>query len=109
MHSVKIKPLSVNEAWRGRRFKTPKYKQYQQALNILLPKIILPAAPYSIIYHVYYSSRASDIDNFLKQFNDCLQKKYYFDDKHIYHIEVFKHVVKKGQEKIEFNIMHYDL
>ena len=27
---VFIKPLSVNEAWRGRKFKTPKYKQYEK-------------------------------------------------------------------------------
>ncbi len=108
MYTVNIKPLSVNKAWQGRRYKTPAYRRYAQELQLILPQITLPEPPYSVIYHVYYSSNASDIDNFLKQFNDCLQKKYKFDDKHIYHIEVFKHVVKKGEEKIEFDILHYD-
>ena len=109
MHTVNIKPLSVNRAWMGRRFKTNEYKIYERQLQLILPALTLPEAPYSVIYHVSYSNRGSDIDNFLKQFNDCLQKKYNFDDKHIFHMEVFKHIVKKGLEKIEFNIKHYAL
>lgn len=104
MHTVNIKPLSVNEALQGRRFKTPAYKRYAQELDILLPKIKLPEPPFTVIYHVYYSSKASDIDNFLKQFNDCLQKKYNFNDNLIYHSRQTKHIVRKGAEKIQFSI-----
>jgi len=104
MHTVNIKPLSVNEAWQGRRFKTPAYKRYAQELNILLPKIKFPEPPFTVIYHVFYSSKASDIDNFLKAFNDCLQKKYNFNDNLIYHSRQTKHIVKKGEEKIQFSI-----
>jgi len=27
---IPIKPLTVNKAWQGRRFKTPAYKQYEK-------------------------------------------------------------------------------
>jgi Holliday junction resolvase RusA-like endonuclease len=104
MYTVNIKPLSVNEAWQGRRYKTPAYKRYAQELNILLPKIKLPEPPFTVIYHVFYSSKASDIDNFLKAFNDCLQKKYNFNDNLIYHSRQTKHIVSKGSEKIQFSI-----
>ena len=46
MVHIDIKPLSVNEAWQGRRYKTPKYKQYQETLLWLLPKIKIPKPPY---------------------------------------------------------------
>ncbi len=104
MHTVNIKPLSVNEAWQGRRFKTPAYRRYAKELDILLPKIKFPEPPFTVIYHVYYSSKASDIDNFLKAFNDCLQKKYNFNDNQIYHSRQTKHIVSKGEEKIQFSI-----
>lgn len=104
MHTVNIKPLSVNEAWQGRRYKTPAYRRYAKELDILLPKIKFPEPPFTVIYHVYYSSKASDIDNFLKAFNDCLQKKYNFNDNQIYHSRQTKHIVSKGEEKIQFSI-----
>jgi len=104
MHTVNIKPLSVNEAWQGRRFKTLAYKRYAQELQLILPQIKFPEPPFTVIYHVFYSSKASDIDNFLKAFNDCLQKKYNFNDNLIYHSRQTKHIVKKGEEKIQFSI-----
>jgi Holliday junction resolvase RusA-like endonuclease len=69
-----------------------------------LPTIKFPEPPFTVVYHVYYSSKASDIDNFLKAFNDCLQKKYNFNDNQIYHSRQTKHIVSKGEEKIQFSI-----
>lgn len=51
---------------------------------------------------VFYSNKASDIDNCIKPFMDILQKKYHFDDKYIYKLLINKHIVPKGQEKISF-------
>ena len=34
---IPIKPLSVNEAWQGKRFKTNKYQKYERDMLILLP------------------------------------------------------------------------
>lgn len=39
MHNVtiKTKPLSVNEVRQGKRFKTKKYKTYEEILTMILP------------------------------------------------------------------------
>jgi len=38
---INYKPLSVNEAWQGKRFKTKAYKDYEKSLMLLLPKIVI--------------------------------------------------------------------
>lgn len=101
---VNIKPLSINQAWAGRRFKTPQYKQYEKKLLFILPKYEVPKGQIRIDYIVGYSNMQSDIDNFLKSFQDILQKKYGFNDNMIYHIQIIKQIVKKGSEFINFEI-----
>ena len=96
--------MSVNEAWQGRRFKTPAYKTYEQELLWKLPNINLPQAPYKVYYEFGFSNKLSDIDNPIKQTQDILQKKYSFNDYDIYELSVKKVIVKKGQEYIKFNI-----
>ena len=101
---VNIKPLSSNEAWQGKRFKTQKYKKYEQELLFILPKFEVPKGQIRIDYIVGYSNVQSDIDNFLKSFQDVLQKKYGFNDNMIYHVQITKQIVKKGEEFIDFDI-----
>jgi len=50
------------------------------------------------------SSKNADIDNPVKPFVDCLQKRYGFNDRQIYRLTVEKIDVAKGQEFIEFDI-----
>ncbi len=110
MIEIPIKPLSVNEAFKGKRYKTQKYDTFINSMLFLLPKINLPKAPYSIDVVFGYSSRASDIDNGLKSLLDCLVKKYGFDDREIYQMNVKKEIVKKGNEFIKFEIKNiFDL
>jgi len=104
---VQIKPLSVNRAWQGKRFKTPEYKRYEQELLLTLKKVKIPKGKIEIQYTVGYSNKLSDIDNFIKPFQDVLQKKYNFNDNLIYKMIVEKEIVKKGEEFIEFNIKEY--
>ena len=102
---VNIKPLSVNQVWQGRRFKTPKYKAYEKEMLLKLPNINLnTSALLSVDITFGYSTRASDIDNGLKPFLDCLQKKYGINDNKIYNLNVVKEIVKKGEEFIKFSI-----
>lgn len=102
---INIKPLSINEAFQGRRFKTEKYKKYEKELLLLLPKNFkLPPPPYYIIFEFGFSNKASDLDNPIKVMQDILQKKYKFNDKDIYKAEITKKIVKKGGEYILFNI-----
>ena len=35
-------PLSINEAWQGKQYRTEKYKQYENTLLRLLPRIKMP-------------------------------------------------------------------
>ena len=105
MHKVKIKPLSVNDAWRGRRFKTPEYTKYERALMFILPKNIdIPPPPYQIFLKFGFSSASSDWDNCIKTTQDCLAKKYKFNDKLIRRGVVETEMVKKGKEYFEFNL-----
>ena len=105
---VDIKPLSVNECWQGRRFKTPKYNAYQTELLFRLPKFKLPDPPYSVYYTFGLSNLLSDVDNGVKPLQDILSKKYGFNDKLIHRAVVEKIKVEKGCEYIEFEFKHYE-
>jgi len=105
-HIVKIKPLSVNEAFKGRKFKTAKYDKFIANCLLQLPKLIEFKEKENIKLAIEFgfSSSSSDIDNCLKTFIDCLVKKYKVDDRYIYELHVFKSIVKKGEEFIKFKI-----
>ena len=101
---IKIKPLSVNRAWQGKRFRTPEYKAYQQELSLKLKPMDIPEGELCIALSFGFSSKLSDIDNPIKNFVDCLCKKYGFDDRRIYRLVVVKEIVPKGTEYVEFII-----
>lgn len=102
MIRVNVKPLSVNEAWKGRRYKTDAYKNYQNTLLWLLPRLKIPKPPYEIHFRFGFSSTLSDWDNPVKPTQDILSKKYGFDDKLIRKAIVETEIVKRGKEYIEF-------
>lgn len=102
MIKIKIKPLSVNNAWQGRRFKTREYKIYEKAmLSLLPPRIDIPDPPIIAHYEFGVSNRGSDWDNPIKPCQDILQKKYHFNDSGIYTGIVNKVIVPKGEEYIK--------
>ena len=104
---INIKPLSVNQVWQGRRFKTPIYKKYEKELIFMLPKLQIPEGKLELTIVFGFSSSASDWDNPIKPFQDILQKRYGFNDSRVYKATIIKEIVKKGQEFIEFNIKEY--
>lgn len=108
MVKVDIKALSVNEAWAGRRFKTPKYKKFERDLLFLLPEIVLPKPPYQIYFQFGFSNEASDWDNPIKPLQDVLQKRYGFNDKLVHRGIVDKVKVKKGEEYLKFSIESFN-
>ena len=102
---IEIKPLSVNQAWQGKRFKTKEYKVFENAMLMLLPPVKIDFKGHLKIDVVFgYSSRASDIDNGLKPLLDCLQKKYGINDNRIYELNVKKEITDKGKEFIKLKI-----
>lgn len=108
MIELQIKPLSVNDAWQGKRFKTPKYSKYERDVLFLLPKLDMPKPPYQVYLSFAFSSKLSDIDNPVKPFLDILQKKYSINDKDIESLMIYKQKVKKGFESIKFYIKTYN-
>ena len=101
---VKVKPLSVNQVWQGKRFKTKAYKQYEKEILLNLKPIEVKGGKLSLFLRFGLSSKNADIDNPVKPFVDCLQKRYGFNDRHIYRLEVEKVDVAKGEEFIEFQL-----
>jgi len=104
MTRIDIKPLSVNKAWQGKRYKTKDYKTYEKAVYHLLPILTIPEGPLSIYLEFGFSNSQADWDNPIKPFQDILQFKYAFNDSRIHEAHVKKVKVKKGCEYISFSI-----
>lgn len=107
MIKLKIKPLSVNQCWQGKRFKTPKYKAYEKELLLRLPKITIPPPPYEVNYYFGFSSANCDLDNPVKPLQDILQKKYGINDRYINKMTVEKVKVAKCAEYFGFEINNF--
>lgn len=104
-HIVRVKPLSVNEAWLGRRRKSAAYRTYEVKVPSHLPELDIPSrGPLALSLRIGVSNRASDIDNPVKPFTDILSRHYGFNDNRIYHLEVVKYKVEKGEEFISFDL-----
>lgn len=107
MIKLHIKPLSVNKAWMGKRFKTKDYKNFELNMLSILPKIKQNLKGNLRIEIEYgFSSKLSDVDNPTKMVLDCLVKKYLFDDRQIYQLYQTKTIVPKGQDYIKFKIIN---
>ena len=99
------KPLSVNLAWQGKRFKTPAYKEYESSMLLMMPKgKIETDQMLRVEFFFGFSNAASDLDNPVKLLMDIAQKKYGFNDKMVYEMNVRKCIVKKGEEFIHMGI-----
>lgn len=102
---IPVKPLSVNDAYTGRRFKTPEYKQFE----IDLCKVV-PVGKYDqnykgdvYIFYVFYLSEYgnSDAANMEKIITDFLVKRDHLnDDRYIRMNAQRKERVPKGMEGI---------
>ena len=106
--NLDVKPLSINQCWQGRRFKTKAYKQYEKAILLLLPSIEFTYKDEIEINIVFgFSSKTADIDNPLKPILDILQKKYGFNDRSVYRLTADKVIVPKKQEFVKIKISNY--
>lgn len=109
MTRIAIKPLSVNDAYCGRRFATKELAAFKEELGWLLPrKLEVPDGPLSARYVFGVSSIAADGDNLIKAFQDALAERYGFNDRRIYHWDVTKVDVSRGHEFVEFELSTHD-
>ncbi len=104
MIKLQIKPISVNEAYRGRRFASELLKGYKIDIAKILPKLKVPTGRLAVHYVFGVSSKGSDWDNLIKATQDCLSECYGFNDNKIYRALVEKVDVKKGDEFVSFLI-----
>ncbi len=108
MAIIPIKPLSVNEAWKGRRFRTDEYKKYARDCGLLLPpKVFIPEGKLQIVYEFYLSNEKADYDNPIKPIQDIICAKYGINDHRIYRAIIEKIIVPKSQEKTLFRFEEY--
>jgi len=108
MVNIKIKALSLNMAYRGRRFKTDDYHIYKKEVLSLLPKLEVPTGKLEVYYRFGVSNKNTDYDNLIKNLQDILQKAYGFNDNKIYRASIEKVDTKKGEEFISFEIKEYE-
>jgi Holliday junction resolvase RusA-like endonuclease len=102
---INEKPMSVNLAWQGKRFKTPAYKVYENSMILMMPKgKIETDEMLRVEFFFGFSNKASDLDNPVKLLMDIAQKKYSFNDKMVFELNVRKCIVKKGEEFIQMGI-----
>ena len=102
MPRVQIKPLSINCAFQGRRYKTDAYKAFEKQLLLMLPNMTIGKEKLSLRITFAFSNAASDLDNPTKLVQDILSKKYGFNDNQIYELHLYKLIVAKGYEYIDF-------
>jgi Holliday junction resolvase RusA-like endonuclease len=105
MHKVKINPISLNQAYRGRRFATNDLKAYKRVVYNKLPKLdIDPKKKLSVSYIFGVSNKNCDGDNLIKCFQDVLALRYRFNDNMIFRWTVDKEIVPKGEEFVLFEL-----
>lgn len=101
--SLDVRPLSVNNAFRGRRFKTPEAKQFDRILALILPKRFEPGPCYRVTYRFGLRQFGlSDLDNLLKCLQDCIVRKGIItDDRKITELHAFKTRSEKDTVQVE--------
>lgn len=108
MIKINAKAISVNKAYRGRRYATNDLKDFKMEILWQLPKMKIPDGKLEVKYIFGCSSKGSDGDNLIKAFQDCLSEFYNFNDNKIYKWIVEKVDVQKGNEFIKFEIKQYE-
>ena len=104
MIELPIKPISINQCFQGRRFRTKEFKQWQNDMLKVMPKRSKLAGGVKVAITLFLKSiYRSDCDNFLKPIIDCIVKRGWItDDRFIQYLEVAK--VKSKVEKIGIEI-----
>lgn len=107
---IKIKPLSINKAFQGRRFKTTECKKYEEEFLILLPEKEKIEGKLGIVLTFFlHHPLMSDIDNYLKLILDLLKKRGYIrDDRYFFSEQLSKKKIQKDEpERVKITIFKF--
>jgi len=101
---IPIKPISVNKAFQGRRFKTADCKSFEEELWYLLPKEKMIKGNVSVTIEFYLKNhKMTDVSNLVKVFEDIVVKRGYIeDDRKVNELFLYKYPAKT--DKIHLNI-----
>lgn len=110
---VMVKPLSMNEARKGRQYKTDKCNDFEErfgSLLLLAPKPDIPEEGDLEIHFEWGMSnfKRSDYDNPIKVAQDVICKWLNIDDNRFIGGSQIKVRVKKGCEYIKFRIKEHN-
>ena len=107
--AIPVKPLSVNQVWQGRRFKTPAYKAFEEEVLYFLrgKKFKKTKGPLEV-YYVFSlkNHKRTDYDNLIKPLQDILVKAGLIADDRL----IYRAVVEKRgalRDSIEVQIKPY--
>lgn len=107
---IPLKPISVNEAFQGRRFKTKKCKEFCEDFLKVAPRKEMIRGMIEIEFRFYVKNhQMADYDNMIKITQDMLGKNkcgYIEDDRKIYKATIYK--IPSNEEKIEITIKGID-
>jgi len=100
---LKLKPISVNAAFQGRRFKTSDCKRYELELWYELPQKEMIIGEVEIWFDFFLTYYGTDISNLVKVTEDILVKKGYIeDDRKVKYMHLAKH--KSGENHMTIKI-----
>ena len=114
MYHIPIQALSQNQAWKGKRYKSPEYRQYQQSINAYLTMLHLPKLKPKEDYYLYYEfgiPTRQDASNCVKLFEDILSDHLGTNDRYVSGFYCRKVITRKEDCYIKFNVFtnEYDL
>ena len=101
-----IKPLSANKMYKGRKVKTVDYRRYEEDMALILPRAAKEMEGDIFFLLIAHVTRNGDVDNIVKAFQDCLEKKGYMkNDRQVRSLLVHSVDEKPGKEYIEFYLL----
>ena len=104
---LNLKPVSTNEMYGGKKFKSKKARQFESDAAILLARNarqrILPNGDLTIHFR-FGTTRQKDLSNNVKLLEDIIARHYGIDDRRFCGQTAVRVPVKKGEEFIIFQI-----
>lgn|SRR3990167_6066055 len=100
--SLQVKPLSINDAFKGRRFKSREYEAYEKEVYYLLPNGFVEGEVI-VRFDFYLKNYARvDVDNLCKLLLDIITKKGLIeDDRKVVELVARKHRAEEPRVEIE--------
>lgn len=101
---VKVKPLSINDATKGRHFPTKAKTQFCNTMRLILPNERVVGLPYYRVRYDFHLVRfaTTDWDNLVKITQDCLvERGIITDDRLIIEAHVRKFKAREDSMMIE--------